>query len=409
MGLRAVLVTLLTSSLVTAQQIGGGSTENFKRPENPPVHHRPKPEVAGGRLTGIAGAKQSARQTPDATSAAGAPPGAVKPGHRDPRQSSSATAKSGPRPSATPAPSILGAIGGVRSGGGGKPIPKGTPEHGNVANSLPPPPDPSKINEAVEDAIESGNAARDEKPADYSEAERAYKLAAQLAPDDLRAFVGLGNIYLEQQRDEEAVAAYRKAIELKSKNPDVFEALGDLYFRMARYPEAIDASAQSVRVNATRPGPFWTLAWVSLTLGKGEDAGRFAQAFIYRWRPFYAGDPFYYITFAGYLGYREAGRNEEANTLLAGPGASSECQDQNWVCRLFKYLRHEVTAQQLLAEANTNDKMTEARTYIGIDLALSGRRAEALPHLRWVIENGNKAFVEYHLAKAWIAKLEKPQ
>ena len=38
--------------------------------------------------------------------------------------------------------------------------------------------------------------------------------------------------------------------------------------------------------------------------------------------------------------------------------------------------------------------MTVARTYLGLDLSLSGHSEEALPHLRWVKEHGNESFIE---------------
>lgn len=395
LALLAGLISGLANGLVCAQDIGGGSTADFKRPSNPTVNRRPKPDdgPGGGRLSGTEGPKPS-RPNPQPRE-----PGVAAPA----RDTNAATAATTPRAVSTPKAGSRGGLGGL-----GIPSPKLRPppaDQAQAANS--PTPTGSEIFEDVEDAIEAGNTARDQKPPNYPEAERAYNLAAKLEPKDWRAFAGLGNIYLDQGRDEEAIAPYRRAVELKSKSPEIFEALGDVYFRLGRYEESIEASSESVRLDGTRPGPFWTLTWVNLTMGKSEEAGNNATTFVSRWKPFWSGDSPYYITFAGYLGYREAGRKSDAQSTLESPGASSECPDSKWHCRLLKYLRHEITAQQLLAEANTNDKMTEARAYIGLDLAFSGHRAEGLPHLRWVVQSGNRQFVEYHLAKAWIARLEK--
>ena len=65
-----------------------------------------------------------------------------------------------------------------------------------------------------------------------------------------------------------------------------------------------------------------------------------------------------------------------------------------------------VTADALLTLDDNPDKMTEARCYLGVDLSLSGRPQEALPHLRWVQENGNKDFLEYLLALSELHRLE---
>jgi len=67
-----------------------------------------------------------------------------------------------------------------------------------------------------EDLIEQGNAARDDR--DYAAAERAYSSAKSLKPRDSRAIYGLGNLYSDQQRWEEAETAYRAALKLESTN-----------------------------------------------------------------------------------------------------------------------------------------------------------------------------------------------
>ncbi len=399
-----LLVVISVAGDVCAQETsGGGSTAGFKRPANPPAHRKPIPsEAAGGKVEGSAA--KAGSKAPSSAAAVGVEPGRSPSSRSEPRPATSSTASSA-RPSATPKPrGRLGGIGATRSGGGAKT----TATQTDIVAGPPPIIGTTGTIDDVEEAIELGNAARDQKPSDYTEAERAYQLATKLAPDDWRAFVGLGNIYVDQDRDKEAIEPYRKAVELRKKSPEVFETLGDIYFRLGSYEESIQASSESVRLDATRPGPFWTLTWVSLALGRTEDAGNFADAFVYRWKPAFAGDEPYYVAFAGYVGYREAGNKEKAKALLAAPGESKTCLDANWRCRLLKYFRHEIKAEELMAEANTKDKMTEARTYIGIDLALSGHRAEALPHFQWVIESGNRMFVEYHLAKAWIAKLQKP-
>ena len=394
-----ILLSLGLQSMSHAQVTGGGSTEDFKRPSNPPVYHQPKIEPLGGRLKDRSGSKAGGRSSQTngagAATATGTQKGAARPAGNDPKANSGAPAK----------PAVFPKWGDIKSGGGIGGTNKPEPVASQSASTNPPPSRAENYDD-VEDAIEAGNNARDRKPPDYVEAERVYKLATRLAPNDERAFEGLGNIYFDQHRNEEAIAAYRKAIELKPDNPAAFENLGDSYYRLGRYQESIDASAQSIRLNPKPSGPYWTLTWAAATIGKGETAGNMAQAFVYRWRPLFAGDPPYYVTFAGYLGYREASHTEEANKLLAMPGKSSECKDQNWVCRLLKYLRHEISVEQLLSEANDNSKMTEARAYIGIDLALSGRRQEALEHLRWVVTNGDRTFTEYPLAKSWLTKLE---
>ena len=72
----------------------------------------------------------------------------------------------------------------------------------------------STTGDMLEDALWLGNEARDSDPPRYEEAERAYRLAAKLAPKDPRPHVGLGNIFWDQKRLDQAAAAYRNAVQL---------------------------------------------------------------------------------------------------------------------------------------------------------------------------------------------------
>lgn len=70
--------------------------------------------------------------------------------------------------------------------------------------------------EKFEDLIDEGNTARDQR--DYSAAEAAYKRARAIKPKDYRAAYGLGNLYSDQQRWEEAENAYRTALQLNQSS-----------------------------------------------------------------------------------------------------------------------------------------------------------------------------------------------
>lgn len=73
------------------------------------------------------------------------------------------------------------------------------------------------------DLIEEGNSARDSR--DYLTAETAYKRARAIKPKDYRAAYGLGNLYSDQQRWEEAENAYRTALQLNPSNGVTYIAL----------------------------------------------------------------------------------------------------------------------------------------------------------------------------------------
>jgi tetratricopeptide (TPR) repeat protein len=103
------------------------------------------------------------------------------------------TKKKGPKPAATAMP-------GTRT----------PPARGNVA-------------ERVEDLLDKGNTARDSR--DFAAAEDAYKEVLKLKARDARAAYGLGNVYSDQQRWDDAEAAYRNSVLWAPNDADAYVAL----------------------------------------------------------------------------------------------------------------------------------------------------------------------------------------
>lgn len=76
---------------------------------------------------------------------------------------------------------------------------------------------------AIEDALDLGNSARETKPPRYQDSEKAYKLAAKLNPKDPRPYIGLANIWYDQKHYEEAARMYRRAALLAASSKTILE------------------------------------------------------------------------------------------------------------------------------------------------------------------------------------------
>ena len=100
--------------------------------------------------------------------------------------------------------------------------------------------------------IARANAARSAANPRYAEAEEQYQLAAQIAPDDARAFAGLGNVYVDQGKFAQAVDAYQKALKVKPDYNGAYLPLAFSLARLNRYPEAIDVYKETLKRD---PGP----------------------------------------------------------------------------------------------------------------------------------------------------------
>lgn len=103
-----------------------------------------------------------------------------------------------------------------------------------------------------------------------------------------------------------------------------------------------------------------------------------------------------YIAIQTSFAYRQLGRNSSAKEIL--DWAEVHTSKQAWPLKIIQYLNGQLSGGELLALATDNDKLTEAHYYLGTDLSLSGKKAESDQHLRWVVQNGNKNFVEWYLS-----------
>src|SRR2546423_61966 len=73
------------------------------------------------------------------------------------------------------------------------------------------------------DAIADGNDARDARK--FAAAEASYRSALRLKPRDARANYGLGNVFVDQQRWEDAETSYRAARDASANNAEILMAL----------------------------------------------------------------------------------------------------------------------------------------------------------------------------------------
>lgn len=114
--------------------------------------------------------------------------------------------------------------GGELGGGAGIFRPK-NPEAKRSAGPTRPTPrlSPAEIEARIQNALADGNDARDARK--FAEAEAAYRGALRLKPRDARAHYGIGNVFVDQQRWEDAEKSYRLAHEITPNSPPALMAL----------------------------------------------------------------------------------------------------------------------------------------------------------------------------------------
>lgn len=104
------------------------------------------------------------------------------------------------------------------------------------------------------------------------DAEALLRRATQLAKDYLGAWLILGALLLERNKNVEAIAAYQQATKLNPKNPESWAGLGSA-FSVAMYPDkSVEAYAKSIELNPKVAGVQMGYAHALKTVGRQADA-----------------------------------------------------------------------------------------------------------------------------------------
>jgi len=198
--------------------------------------------------------------------------------------------------------------------------------------------------------------------------------AIKLAPDKSMLYTERAAVYRDTGDLVAMNADYDKAAQLSPHDPDVYQGRGYTDFILGNYEAA---NADFHKVVSVSHHHFRTLPYAYLL---GALSCRFLQ------------------------------HDDDANDWLDRAAArlslpvASKADDAplaaDWPAPAIQYLHGDITAQHLLdATAGKKDKLTEAYCYIGLQKTASHTSGGA-DDLRWVIDHGNKNFVEYEIAMA---------
>ena len=238
---------------------------------------------------------------------------------------------------------------------------------------------------------------------DHEKALAAYKRAVQLEPTCAATYQNLGTGYYKLRRHEEAIAAYQHALQFNPSWAWVIHLnMGRSFAAIARLDAAINAYSETIRLKPKEALAYHARAALYLRTARGDAAALDAQAYL-RLRGLRDKNSLNVVLIA-YFGFRQVNQEDRAQNML---DEAAKAKKSDWPYPVIRYLRKEISEQELIAFATDTDKMTEARTYIGLTHSFSGKTSEALPHLEWVKENGKETFFEYKLALSELERIDK--
>jgi len=234
------------------------------------------------------------------------------------------------------------------------------------------------------------------------DAQAALRLAIETDPTNYLAHFYFAQALAAAKQFDEAIKSYKEAIRLRPQAAFMLLSLGKACLAAGKEKDAIVAFGQGTQVDPRNPAFFRNLGHVFLRRAQGEYAANDATSFIRisGWHDDYSGS----MALVKYYGLRQVRREDDARQALEE--AAAKLDPAAWPYPIIRYLRHDLALNELLNQAVDNDKLTQARAYVGLNFSLNGDRAAGLEHLRWVKEKGNQSLVEYPLALAEIERIE---
>ena len=255
------------------------------------------------------------------------------------------------------------------------------------------------FDEFFERAIEEGNAARNARL--YAAAEEAYFRAQNLNTKDARAVYGLGNLYSDQQRWEEAERAYRKAIKIEPNAPESYVALSFVLAQPIigenlanRYTEAEKHARHAIKIEPNNAFAYDQLG-VALELG-----GRVSEDTQNAYRKAIELEPKFALAYAhlGRLLRKIGSADESVAAYRSAIDFSTDAPTMVFVADVMQSQQKYRESEQLLRRALKKDERNPTALYLlGRALTTRGNYEEAEKVLEKSAEVSPNSFVSYTL------------
>lgn len=253
--------------------------------------------------------------------------------------------------------------------------------------------------EIFENSIAEGNKARNLR--DYIKAEDAYTRAKSINSKDSRAIYGLGNIYSDQQRWEEAEQAYRQAILLEPDSPAAYIAISYVLTQPVvgsnlgkRYKEAEQMARKSIELDSDNAIGFDQLGVALELQGLIDDETQNAYQKAIDLQPEFA------LAYAhmGRLLRRKGLTKESSAAYRKAIQLSNDVPTMILVADVMQSQQRYLESEQLLRAALRQDEKNPTALYL-LGRALTTRKnyAEAEAVLKKSVQVSPNSFVSYTL------------
>lgn len=205
-------------------------------------------------------------------------------------------------------------------------------------------------------------------------------------------------------RFESAVSDYTESLKRNPKQDESYLGRAQAKYFLGKWEEARQDLDRAFRLNRHHPHVPAFRCFIYLAEGNAQAAAWWARRTIKTDLP---AEEFSILGILGYLSLRMSGLDGKADQFL---DMAARQNRKKWPAPVVRYLQGDSTETEVLRQAKDTDQLTEAHTYIGLNLMPAGRAGEAKTHFEWVQSNGSPVNYEYPLAVSELRRLNsKPK
>lgn len=237
---------------------------------------------------------------------------------------------------------------------------------------------------------------------DYSRAKRDLDRVIVIDHKNADAFLSRGNIYFAVEKYQDALRDFDKSLELLP-SAQAYINKGNAEQRLGLSQQAALEYAEAIKLDTNAMKAIFERSMLYLCQGKYPIAIRDANKYIEirGWTDEGSAYASFLKLFAAKL---SKDKDTEKKTIFE---LSDYRHGDKWSQAIAAFLVGKKDEKQLFATAGTdNDRLTEAHTYIAMKQYCEGKTKEAKLHFNWVLQNGNKLFDEFTLAKSLSKKIQ---
>jgi superkiller protein 3 len=268
---------------------------------------------------------------------------------------------------------------------------------------------PEEIEAKYEDALETGNIARDERR--YADAEKAYRSGIAVKTKDFRAHYGLGNVFADQQRWEEAEKAYRDAYFNGTNNADINTALSFVLVQQksgtnlaAKLVEAEKAARRAIQIEPNNPVAYDRLG-VAL-----EARGIYTDETEQSFRRSTELDPNFALAYAhlARIQARNGKRRDSERNFKRAIELAQDAPTITLIAEAYQADQRYAESEPLLMQVlRMDDKYPPALYLLGRAFAVSGRFDEAETVLKRCVAASPRTFDAHYMLGSVYQRMDK--